>query len=237
MRTQTASQAMQALKQLSNPVRAKASVWYFKTGKGEYGEGDKFIGVTVPNQRRVARMFRELPLPEVRRLLTSPIHEFRLTALFILDDQFRRFDPAGKKVIANFYLKHTRWINNWDLVDSSASYIVGAFLLDKPRAILYRLARSRNLWERRIAIIATSTFIHNSDFRDTLKIARMLLEDTHDLMHKAVDWMLREVGNRDQKVEEGFLKKYASRMPRTMLRYAIEKFEPSRRAKYLSLRD
>ncbi|KKW02459.1 MAG: alkylation repair enzyme superfamily protein [Parcubacteria group bacterium GW2011_GWC2_49_9] len=228
---------MRALKRFSNPARAKASVWFFKTGKGEYGEGDRFIGITVPSQRKVARMFRELPLPEVRRLLMCPVHEFRLTALFILVDQFRRATSADRRVIVDLYLKHTRWINNWDLVDSSAPYILGVFLLDESRVVLYRLAKSRNLWERRIAMLATSAFIDQKDFRDTLKMAKLLLNDKHDLIHKAVGWMLREVGNRDRKAEEKFLKKYASRMPRTMLRYAIEKFEPSRRAKYLSLRD
>lgn len=218
------------LQEFASPAKAKSSAWFFKTGKGQYGEGDQFIGVTVPLQRMVAKKYKDLPLKDIDQLLNSPIHEHRLTALFILVGQYKKL-PAR---VYDFYLKHTTKINNWDLVDSSASYIVGEWLMDKDRTILYKLARSKNLWERRIAIIATGAFIKNKEFKDTFAIAELLLHDDHDLIHKAVGWMLREVGKRDQKAEEAFLKKYYKTMPRTMLRYAIEKFSEDKRHEYLA---
>ncbi len=223
------------LKRLSTPERAKSSIWYFKTGKGLYGEGDRFIGVTVPDQRKVARRFNNLPMSEVLKLLKQPIHEYRLTALFMLVERFKRANENEKKQIFDRYLKHTKFINNWDLVDSSAPYIVGVYLLDKPkeRKILYKLAKSQNLWERRIAILGTSAFIKNKDFDDTFKIAKILLYDKHDLIHKAVGWMLREIGKLDQEAEEKFLQIYYKIMPRTMLRYAIEKFSLEKRQSFL----
>ncbi len=224
---------MQELKKISTPEKAKASAWFFKSGKGEYGYGDKFIGVTVPEQRRIAKQYRDLSLSEVSVLLKSPIHEHRLTGLFILDLQYQKADPANRKRIVQFYLKHRKQINNWDLVDSSASYILGDYLLHEDRKILYTFARSKNLWERRIAIISTAAFIKNNQFEDTLNISEILLKDTHDLIHKAVGWMLREVGKKSLATEEKFLQKHASVMPRTMLRYAIEKFPEPKRKAYL----
>jgi 3-methyladenine DNA glycosylase AlkD len=225
-----------ALQALGSPAKAKASAWFFKTGEGQYGHGDVFCGVTVPEQRRVAKRFAALPLAELRTLLGSPIHECRLTALLILVRQYERGDPVECARIARFYLAQRARVNNWDLVDSSASYILGRHLLTRDRSILYRLARSRNIWERRIAIIATAAFIRAGDYADTLAIAKLLLGDTHDLIHKAVGWMLREVGNRAPAVEERFLKAHAATMPRTMLRYAIEKFPEAKRRAYMAMR-
>lgn len=219
------------LQKLASPSRAKSSAWFFKTGKLQYGEGDQFIGVMVPQQRIIANKYKDLPLKEIEKLLRSPIHEYRLTAVFILVGAFKK----AKKEVYDFYLKHTKKINNWDIVDSSASYIVGEWLLDKPkeRKILHTLAKSKNLWERRIAIISSGAFINHGEFADTFGIAEILLTDSHDLIHKAVGWMLREVGKRDQAAEEEFLKKHYKIMPRTMLRYAIERFSPQRRKQYL----
>lgn len=220
------------LQKLASPSRAKSSAWFFKTGKGQYGEGDRFIGVTVPQQRVVAKKYKDLPLSEIEKLLRSPIHEHRLTGLLILVSAFNK----SKKQVYDFYLKHTEKINNWDLVDSSASYIVGEWLLDKPkeRKILHTLAKSKNLWERRIAIVSSGAFINHGEFAETFAIAELLLKDSHDLIHKAVGWMLREVGKRDQDAEEVFLRKYYNIMPRTMLRYAIERFSESKRHEYLA---
>lgn len=216
------------LQKLSSPAKAKSSAWFFKTGKGQYGEGDVFIGVTVPEQRIVAKKYKDISLLEIEKLLKSSIHEHRLTGLLILAQK------KLSKEIYDFYLAHTDCVNNWDLVDSSASYIVGEWLVDKNRNILYELARSKNLWERRIAIISTGVFIKNNDFTDTFAIAELLLHDTHDLIHKAVGWMLREAGKRDQDAEEEFLRKHYKTMPRTMLRYAIEKFSEDKRHEYLA---
>lgn len=224
------------LQKLATPARAKASMWFFKTAKGQYGAHEKFIGVSVPQQRAVAKKYKTMPLAEVEKLLHSSIHEHRLTALFILVYQFTKGDDATRKKIVQLYLKNTASVNNWDLVDSSAGYILGDFLIpQKNRKILYTLARSKDLWEKRIAIIATQAFIRTGQFTDTLKIAQILLHDTHDLIHKAVGWMLREVGNRDRTTEEKFLQKHAATMPRTALRYAIEKFPPARRQKYMKM--
>lgn len=227
-----------ALKKVAAPEKAKASDWFFKTGPGQYGEGDQFIGVTVPEQRKIAQQFHNLSLKDTEQLLQSPIHEERLVALFILVAQFksanRRSDPKTKKEIFEFYLENTASINNWDLVDSSASYIVGTYLLDKPRSVLYKLAKSANLWERRIAIISSMEFINNGESADTFKIAEILLDDKEDLMHKAVGWALREVGKRVSKKELlEFLEKHYQSLPRTTLRYAIERFAPEKRKDYL----
>lgn len=223
------------LQKLGNKERAKLVARYFKTGKGEYGEGDVFIGLTLPQIREVVKKYRELPLKDVEKLLHNKIHEFRLCALFILIDQFKKADEKTRKKIYDFYLSNTRWINNWDLVDLSAKYIVGGYLLNKKpeRKILYRLAKSKSVWERRIAVLGTFLFIDKNDFRDSLKIAGILLYDTHDLMHKAVGWMLREIGKKDEKVLVDYLSTRYKTMPRTMLRYAIEKFDLSTRARYL----
>lgn len=223
----------ECLRELADPVRAEHSKGFFKTGPGEYGEGDVFLGLKVPDMRKVARRFRDLPLADVRRLLRSPVHEYRLTALFMLVGLFERADERGRKRIYDLYLKHTRYVNNWDLVDGSAHQIVGGYLLDKDRGILLELAQSANLWERRIAIIATYHFIKHDDFASTVTIAEQLVADKEDLIHKAVGWMLREVGNRDRAAEERFLAKHYHDMPRTMLRYAIERFPERRRQAYL----
>ncbi len=206
---------------------------FFKTGKGEYGEGDIFIGVTVPRIREVSRQFQSASLDDTIQLLKSPVHEERLTALLILIDQFGKAQRDGQKKIYELYLKHTRFINNWDLVDLSAHHIVGAFLDGQDKGILRTLAASKLLWDRRIAIIATFYFIRRNEFQDALSLAEMLLKDKEDLMHKAVGWMLREVGKRDLAKEEDFLKKHYREMPRTMLRYAIERFPEGKRQAYL----
>ena len=223
------------LRKYANAEKATFFPRFFKTGKGEYGEGDQFIGVTVPNVRTVAKQFKNLPLKDIKSLLYSPIHEERLVALLILVDQFQKGNEETRRTIFDFYLSHTKQVNNWDLVDLTAPYIVSKYLLDKPRGILYKLAKSRNLWERRIAIMGTFAFItKNKEYEDTFKIAEILLHDKHDLIHKAVGWMLREVGKRISRgKEEEFLKKHYKTMPRTMLRYAIEKFPEDKRKAYL----
>ena len=221
------------LRKIADDEKAKLLAGFFKTGPGQYGQGDIFIGITVPAQRKVARQFRDLSLADLGKLLASPIHEHRLTALLILVDQYARADDAGKKRIFDFYLARTRHINNWDLVDVSAPRIIGLHLLDKPRGLLDTLARSASLWERRIAILATLTFIRNADFKDTLRLATLLLKDEHDLIHKAVGWMLRELGKCDAAPLERFLDKHASHMPRTMLRYAIERMPQTQRRHYM----
>lgn len=206
---------------------------FFKTGPGEYGEGDRFIGVRVPATRRVALKFRELSLAETQTLLESGIHEERLLALIILTEKYRRGTIKERVQIYELYLSNTQYINNWDLVDTSAEHVVGAYLKDKSRKPLYKLARSDSLWERRISIMAIFHFIKNNEFKETLKVAKMLIADSEDLIHKAVGWMLREVGKRDQHMEKAFLKKHYRHMPRTMLRYAIEKFPENPRQQYL----
>lgn len=221
----------QEMKSLSDPQKAKILQRFFKTGKGQYGEGDIFLGIVVPKQRALVKKYKDLSLKDIESLLHSKVHEHRLTALFILIDQYKR--SSSKKKIFNFYLKNVKYINNWDLVDLSAPNIVGDYLLGKDRKVLYKLAKSNNLWERRIAILSTLTFIRHNQFNDTLKLAKELLKDDHDLIHKAVGWMLREVGKRDQEVEESFLKKYYQVMPRTMLRYSIERFDEKTRTFYM----
>ena len=221
------------LKKLANPEKAKILQGFFKTGKGQYGEDDIFLGIVVPEQRKVAKKYSNLNLGEIKKLLSSKIHEHRLVSLFILANQYQKADKQTKKKIFNFYLKNAKNINNWDLVDLSAPNIVGDYLLNKDKSILYKLAKSKNIWEKRIAIMATFSFIRNNGFDATLKISEILLEDEHDLIHKAVGWMLRELGKRNQAIEEKFLKKYYKKMPRTMLRYAIERFSENKRKPYL----
>lgn len=206
---------------------------FFKAFPGGYGEGDKFIGITVPNQRKVAKKFQNLSLEEIQSLLDEDVHEYRLTALFILIHKFEKSNETGKEEIVNFYLKNAHRVNNWDLVDSSAYKILGPYLVDKDKSILYELAKSGHLWKQRIAIITTYYFIKKQIYRDALAISKILLHHDHDLIHKAVGWMLREIGNRDKEVEVEFLKQHYKEMPRTMLRYAIEKFEKVERQKYL----
>lgn len=229
----TVQDVKKELKKYAIPERATASMRFFKTAKGQYGAGDTFIGVTVPQQRKVAKQFKDLRMPSVLALLKSPVHEHRLTALFILVHQFQKGDDTTQKAIYDAYLAHAAYVNNWDLVDSSAHKIVGEYLLTRPRKKLYTLAHSKDLWEKRIAIIATMQFIAHEEYEDALAIAEILRDDTHDLIHKAVGWMLREVGKKDRATEERFLKKHAAHMPRTMLRYAIEKFPEKKRQAYL----
>ncbi len=221
------------LRGIADPATARVSQGFFKTAAGEYGAGDVFLGIKVPVLRALLKTFRGASSGTVAALLQSQFHEERLFALLLLVDAYQRGGNADKAHIYELYLAHTKCINNWDLVDVSAPYIVGAFLADKPRQALYELAASASLWERRIAIIATLHFIRSNDFDDTLKIAQHLLTDTHDLIHKAVGWMLREVGKRDQAAEEEFLQRHYLAMPRTMLRYAIERFPEARRQQYL----
>jgi 3-methyladenine DNA glycosylase AlkD len=228
-----AEQLRKKLRQLANPSIASHSQRFFKTAKGEYGEGDRFLGVRVPILRQQVKDFQEMSLKEVARVLESEYHEERLCALLLLVRQFELGSEELRGEIYQLYLNYTRYINNWDLVDSSAHQIVGGYLIERDRSALYRLVESFSLWERRIAIIASYHFIKNLQFEDTMALARLLLNDEHDLMHKAVGWMLREVGNRDRKLEEAFLKKHYKKMPRTMLRYAIEKFPEPLRQSYL----
>ncbi|MDD3190124.1 MAG: DNA alkylation repair protein [Candidatus Pacebacteria bacterium] len=217
----------------ANENQAKILQGFFKTGKGEYGEGDVFWGIKVPVQRMIVRGFYDLEFGDVKKLLESKIHEERFCALLILMKKYEQGDADMRKNIFDFYIRNSKKINNWDLVDVSAPKILGYHLLNKDRGALYELAKSDNLWQRRIAIIATLAFIRKNDFGDTLKIAEILLFDEHDLMHKAVGWMLREVGKRDLAAEEIFLLKYHKKMPRTMLRYAIERFDKKERESYL----
>lgn len=223
------------LKKLADPQKAKISQRFFKTGKGEYGEGDVFLGISVPQSRKIAVNYKDLPLSDVLTLLKSIIHEERLIALLLLVHNFKKGDDRERKEIYEFYLQNTKYVNNWDLVDLSADKIVGEYLYDKPITILIKLARSPNIWERRIAMIATYAFIKSKKHEEALKIAEILINDTHDLIQKAVGWMLREVGKRVSKeVEEEFLKKYYRTMPRTSLRYAIEHFSEDKRKAYLT---
>ena len=219
---------------LKNPQKAKILARFFKTGKGEYGEGDIFLGITVPQQRSIAKRYSDLIFPDLQKLIESPIHEYRLICLLILVEEYKKGSPKEKKNIVAFYLKNTKKINNWDLVDLSAHKILGDYLLDKNKKIIYQLAESENLWERRISILTTFNFIGKGEFEDSLKIAEILLNDKHDLIHKAIGWMLREIGKRDIEAEEVFLRKFHKSMPRTMLRYAVEKFEDKKRKYYLN---
>ncbi len=224
------------LKKLANPEKKKVLQSFFKTGPGEYAEGDIFLGVTVPKSRSISLKYKDLSLPNTKQLLYSKIHEERLVAILILVYQFETGDEKTKKDIFNFYLKHTKQINNWDLVDLSADKIVGAYLYQTKQetSTLLKLAHSKNLWERRIAILSTFHFIKQNQPKETLKIAEILLNDKHDLIHKAVGWMLREVGKRCSQVEEEkFLKKHLKQIPRTTLRYAIERFPEEKRLSYL----
>lgn len=233
LRHMTAQKIQKRLRQFASKKKAKVLQGFFKTGPGEYGAGDVFLGVVVPDARKVAKEYQGTPLSEIMILLKSAIHEERLLALFMLVSAYAKGDDALKKKVFSLYLKNTKYINNWDLVDLSAPNIVGAHLLDRSRKPLYAFAKSRDLWKRRIAILATFQFIKRNDFEDTLGISKILLTDDHDLLHKAVGWMLREMGKRDIAAEEQFLQQHYKKMPRTMLRYAIERFPEVKRRKYL----
>lgn len=224
------------LKKYIKKDKANILARFFKTRKGEYGYGDIFIGVMVPDSRKIARQYSEIEINEVDKLIKSKIHEERLVAVLILVDKYKRGDEINKKEIVKFYLTHTKHINNWDLVDLSAHYVLGNYLINKDRKILFKLVKSKNLWEKRIAIISTFAFIYNGEFKDTFKIAEILLKDKHDLIHKAVGWMLREVGKRVNEEElEKFLNKNHKIMSRTTLRYAIERLPEEKRQYYLNL--
>lgn len=231
----TTASPQQQLKKLANPKKAIGVARFFKTGKGEYGEGDVFLGITVPQIRIIAKQCKDLSLKEIEKLLQSKIHEERLLALIILVNQFKKADEGNQKQIFDLYLSNTKYINNWDLVDCSAEYIVGGYLMNRSKNILKLLAQSNLLWERRIAIMATFHFIKQKQHEHTFTIAKILVKDEHDLIHKAVGWMLREVGKRiSEAIEEAFLQQHYQQMPRTMLRYAIERFDEKKRKKYLN---
>ena len=232
----TLSKLKKDARKYANAKRKKANEWFFKTGKGQYGEGDRFIGISMPDVRIVAKKYIGLSDDEIVELLHSEIHEERMIALVIWTYQFEKADEQRKAEIYKKYLKNTKYINNWDLVDVTCNRIVGFYLLNKPekRKILYKLAKSKDLWEKRIAIVSTSVFIvKKSEFEDTLKICEMLMKDKHDLMHKACGWMLREVGKKNEKVLCKFLDKYHKVMPRTMLRYSLERLDEEKRKWYM----
>lgn len=218
----------------ANSEQAKILRGFFKTGKGEYGGGDIFLGVKVPVQRKIAEKYLGLGLCKLKELMKSKIHEHRLISLIILNEKYKKSNGEGKGNIYNFYLKNRENVNNWDLIDISAPKIIGDFLLNKKRDILYKFADSENMWEKRIAIVSTFAFIKNDEFGDTLMISEKLLNDKNDLIHKAVGWMLREVGKKNENILKDFLKEHYKNMPRTMLRYSIEKFSKEKRKNYLN---
>ena len=217
---------------LANTDKAVTMQGFFKTSEGQYGHGDVFLGLTVPQSRIISKKFHDISFKDLKKLLNSKIHEHRLIAIFILVNNFNK----NPDEVYNFYLDNINSVNNWDLVDSSADKIVGKYLFNKDRSILYKLVKSNNLWHRRISIVSTFYFIKNNDFKDTFKISELLLKDNHDLIHKSVGWMLREIGKRSVKDLEIFLNKHAKIMPRTMLRYSIEKFSHDKRVFYLNMR-
>lgn len=229
----TAEDLIKELNSIASPGRAKASQWFFKTGEGQYGHGDKFIGITMPANRAVCKKYKNLNLAEIEKLLESDIHEVRMAGLVIMTNQSKKADPKLKKELYDLYLRRTDRINNWDLIDISCRDVVGAYLFDKPRNILYKLVKSKSLWERRIAIVSTAYFIGQNQLDDTFAISKLLLSDTHDLIHKAVGWMLREAGKRDRARLLQFLDENATKMPRTALRYSIEHLSPELRKKYM----
>ena len=217
------------LNHAADPERARSLAWFFKTGPGQYGEGDQFLGLTVPVQRKIARPYRHLPLTDVKKLLASPIHEHRFTALTILVAKYQAGDRLTRAAVFDFYLANAKLVNNWDLVDTSSPYIVGEHLLTRSRKVLYRLAKSPNLWERRIAMVSTLAFIRRGDLADVFAVAKLLLQDEHDLMHKATGWMLREAGKRSLPDLLAFLAEHYAALPRTALRYAIERLPEEQR--------
>lgn len=227
------SQLKNDLVSVRNPKQAKLLQRFFKTAPGEYGHGDIFLGIMVPIQRKIAKNYIDLNLADIQKLLNSKVHEHRFCALAILVSKYKKAGDLEKKKIFNFYIKNSPKINNWDLVDVSAPKIVGEYLLNKNKGILYKLARSKDLWQKRISVLATFWFIRENKFKDSLKISEILLNDKHDLIHKAVGWMLREIGKKNKQVEIKFLEKHAHKMPRVMLRYAIEKFSKKKQKYFL----
>ena len=230
----TAAAIVGRMRAVADPQRARLNLRFFKTGPGDYGEGDRFMGLTLPQIREIAREARALPLAGVDRLLHSPWHEVRLLAAIVLAMQYAKADEPGRTAIYRLYLSRTAYLNNWDLVDVTAPSIVGVHLLKRSRAVLTRLARSKSVWERRIAMVSTSAFIRRGEFDDTLRLATQLLPDRHDLIHKVVGWMLREVGKRDEAALCAFLDRHAATMPRTALRYAIERLGQTQRRYYMA---
>lgn len=228
-----ANHLIKELKAVADPEKAKHSKRFFKTGPGEYGEGDEFLGIKVPEQRKLAKKYQSLSADEIENLLQNKFHEVRLTTLMLMVYKVEKGGPKELQEMSELYLNNLHAVNNWDLVDSSAHHILGRYLEDKDRDILYGMSQSDNLWEKRIAMITCFRFIRQGDFKDALMIAEILVDDEHDLIHKAVGWMLREIGNRDLAEEESFLQKHYKSMPRTMLRYAIEKFKEPLKLKYL----
>ncbi|MFO0942182.1 MAG: DNA alkylation repair protein [Pirellulales bacterium] len=235
--TPSAKAVRQALREIASPERAQSSQRFFKSGPGEYAEGDQFIGVSVPDQRTIAKQFRELELGQIKELLYDPIHEYRLTAIFILVGQFKKARTQElRKQLCEFLLDNSSGVNNWDLVDSCAPQIIGQYLLgEKDRSLLLKLAKSKNMWSQRIAVVANQSLIKAGQFDSILIIAEKLLDHPHDLIHKAVGWMLREVGEQDESILRAFLTKHAATMPRTMLRYSIEKFSTADRTKFMNM--
>ncbi len=231
-----AQELMDSLNALENPARAVHSQRFFKTGKGQYGEGDIFIGLTVPQTRLVCKNYYNLSIAEIEKVLESPIHEHRLAAVIIMRWQAERANSVLRKSLYDLYLRRTDRINNWDIIDISCHKIVGRYLANKNRAILYKLASSKQMWDRRITIVSTAYFISKNDLDDTFKLSEILLNDKEDLMHKATGWMLREAGKKDESRLKEFLDKYAYVMPRTMLRYSLEKLHPADRAYYMKLK-
>lgn len=229
----TATAIRRQMRILGDTKVASHSQRFFRTGPGEYGEGDKFLGIRVPIVRKLVREHRGAPIKSVLTLLRSPWHEERQFAVLSLAARYKDGDELEQCEIFDAYIANLKYVNNWDLVDGSAHLIVGPWLESRSRKLLYKLAGSKNLWERRVSIMSTYHFIRNKDFAETLTLAEMLLHDDHDLIHKAVGWMLREVGNRDRPTEEKYLKKHYKEMPRTMLRYAIEKFPENKRQAFL----
>lgn len=229
----TANKIQQQLDALATPEKKAFLPYFFKTGKGQYGEGDKFLGVVVPDVRKVAKEYKALSFSELEQLLKSEYHECRLCALLILIEQFKKSKDTDREKIYEFYLANSRYVNNWDLVDLSCYHIVGEHLLDKDRSRLYELADSPLLWDQRIAVVSTMAFIRKNDFKDILSLSERLLDHKHDLMHKACGWMLREAGKRDEEILKSFLDKHHKVMPRTMLRYSIEKLTKEERAHYM----
>lgn len=226
----------QTLLKLKDPVRTKHSQRFFKTGKGEYGEGDVFVGLTTPESRKLVFKYKDLPYQEIKKALKGKFHEERLIGLLLLVLRYQKGSEADKRTAYEIYINNTKYINNWDLVDVTAEKIIGPYLEEKDKSLLYKFAKSKNLWERRIAIMSTFHYIKQGDSSETLKIAEILLHDKEDLIHKAVGWMLREVGKRcGEEVEEKFLKQHYQTIPRTMLRYAIERFPEKKRKKYLEI--
>ncbi len=228
---------VEEMKAIATPERAKASLWYFKTGKGQYGEGDVFIGISNPDLRKICKKHKNLSFDELQNLLNDPIHEFRMAALLILVEKMKKAQAAEVEEIFHFYIKNTDRINNWDLVDCSARDIVGAYLFDKNRSILYDMANTEHLWTQRIAVVATAYFINKKDFYDILKLSKVLIAHSHDLIHKAIGWMLREAWKKggDKQVEE-YLEQNITEIPRTTLRYAIEKMDEEHRKYFMQLK-